>query len=242
MSDEKFRKHFVDIRFQDNDKKVVFEYDDGEEVIGDIDLLRIEVDSDRFFSKEYLIIDTIEQLVEYIDKLPANTNDRNKKIISSCIFRNQNIIDEILKKYSDINIDFISCFFIFSETVIKLSFDSRSIICFKNCYFKGQLELTGTITVLSFTFCDFLGIVKLKSIKFSDIAVSHCIFNKGLLFPGKMESLRKHSLFHFEESIFKDIVQMRYYEYEPDISFNKSKFLKESNFDLMSKFLGRVLF
>lgn len=116
MNNEQFRRHLTNVSIEDQNKQIIFEYDDKEKIIGNISYQKVKVDSDRIAWKEYLIISSIEQLEEHINDIPANKdNNITKIVISSCIFRDQNILDQVLEKYSDKDIRFVSCFLYFQK-------------------------------------------------------------------------------------------------------------------------------
>ncbi|QIW10607.1 pentapeptide repeat-containing protein [Francisella sp. LA112445] len=235
---QKIRDHYEDITFQNDDKEIKFSHSDDTSSIGNIEGSIVTVNSDKIPWKKYFIINSIKQLEE--NSLPDSTS--NKKTISCRVFRNQKIIDEILEKYSTKDINFVNCFFVFSGS-IKLSLScEKNNIRFSNCSFKGQLELLGMLRRLSFMSCDFLGIVKFFDIKFFNIKVKSCVFNKGVLFPGRLYKLTKDSLLYFKNTIFRDIIKMQYSQYDSDISFEKSKFHKEVDLNIKSKFFGMLVF
>ncbi|AIT10334.1 hypothetical protein LO80_08720 [Candidatus Francisella endociliophora] len=243
MNDEAFRNHLVDITFKDSEE-AIFKVNDDIPVIGKVDGNKLTIPDCCYkaLSGDYYIISFLEQLEKYINNIPVNKDSSAPKIISYCVFRNQNIIDEILDKYSDKDIRFVHCFFIFSGVIRFNINNEKKSIWFGNCYFKGQLELSGELKRLSFMLSDFLGIVKFKIIKIYNIQFNDCVLNKSALFPGKLKKLSRDSLLSVESCIFKDMVKMQYFEYELDISFQKTEFLKDVYLDVVSKFLGKLVF
>ncbi|MBK2111657.1 pentapeptide repeat-containing protein [Francisella tularensis subsp. novicida FSC159] len=242
MNNEQFRRHLTNVSIEDQNKQIIFEYDDKEKIIGNISYQKVKVDSDRIAWKEYLIISSIEQLEEHINDIPANKdNNITKIVISSCIFRDQNILDQVLEKYSDKDIRFVSCFFIFSEVMSFKLNNENSTVSFSNCYFKCQLDLLGAISRLEFILCDFLGVVRFLNIEFFSIMIESCIFNMGVVSTSKLQGFSKDSLLSFNNSIFKSIVKMQYANHEFSIYFENSKFLQESYFNEIIK-LGKLVF